>query len=133
MTRDEDVKKEEDGDAHMDDAGAPGVPHPNVKREEGEEAAAGGETQGPGFKSGAHAQQQDGPHALGGAQGAGAAASVKTEPSVKGEPGEPPPAGVAGAGKGTVASKGFVGANAGMKSVGALSSAGEGGDVACFV
>eukprot|EP00967_Tisochrysis_lutea_P087365 scaffold123539_cov16-Tisochrysis_lutea.AAC.1 len=120
VTREEDIVKAEQ-DVDMAEAHVA----PKIKKEEGEEAGGqqGQGTQGMAKEGAGQGTAAPGEQHTAGTKGGGR--PVKTEPSVKGEPGEPPPseAGQGGSGVSAVASKGFVGANAGMRPVGALSSA----------
>jgi len=109
VTREEDIVKAEH-DTEMDEAG------PRVKVEVDGQQGTG---VGRGVAGDAGAAR---PGQLG-AVGRKGGAAIKMEPSVKGEPGEP--RAQSGAGVSTVASKGFAGANAGVKPVGALTSGGE--------
>lgn len=87
--------------------------------QQGQGAAMDVDEEGTGHRPPGQGAQQQGM----GAKGGGVA--IKTEPSVKGEPGEPPPLSSLAPGVSAVASKGFAGANAGSRSnLSALSSAG---------
>ena len=132
VTREEDIVKVESEDTHMGEAAPAGGVRIKVEEEKEEgvgqqgRGEAGGEAMDVG--DGGRPKSKSGQQAL---DAKGGASEVKTEPSVRGEPGEPPPlsssAGGVGGGGGVsaVSSKGFVGANAGSKSnPSALSSAG---------